>query len=99
VVERRRLSRLRTKAQQGGIVIELKDGSTEVFPECASLEFCVACWEEGMAADKGEEYTWDPEMERFKKALENATPESREEFYANYVIIWEDSYRDADAEE
>jgi hypothetical protein len=99
VVERRRLTRLRTKAQQGGIVIELKDGSTEVFPKCASLEFTVAGWEEGMAADNGEEYTWDPEMERLKKALKNATPESREEFYANYAIIWEDSYGDADAEE
>jgi hypothetical protein len=103
VVERRRLSRLRTKAQQGDIVIELKDSSTEVFPMGASLEFTVACWAEGMAADRGEEYTWDPEMERLKKALENATPESRDEFYAEYtpVVAWEEECRrrNAHAEE
>ena len=92
MVDRRRLSRLRTKAQEGGMVIELKDGSTEVFPKRASLEFCVACWEEGIAAEKGIEYSWRPETKRLKSALENATPESYAEFYAKYAIIWEDSY-------
>jgi coenzyme F420-reducing hydrogenase beta subunit len=93
MVDRRRLSRLRTKAQEGGMVIELKDGSTEVFPKRASLEFCVACWQEGIAAEKGIEYSWHPETNRLKKALENATPESYAEFNAKYAIIWEeDSY-------
>ncbi len=93
MVDRRRLSRLRTKAQEGGMVIELKDGSTEVFPKRASLEFCVACWQEGIAAEEGFEYTWHPETKRLKEALENATPESYAEFNAKYAIIWEeDSY-------
>jgi hypothetical protein len=92
MVDRRRLSRLRTKAQEGGMVIELKDGSTEVFPKRASLEFCVACWEEGIAAEKGIEYCWHPETNRLKRALENATPDSYAEFNAKYAIIWEDSY-------
>ena len=90
MVDRRRLSRLRTKAQEGGMVIELNDGSTEVFPKRASLEFCVACWEEGIAAEKGIEYSWHPETNRLKKALENATPESYAEFNAKYAIIWEE---------
>jgi hypothetical protein len=92
VVDRRRLARLKEKAQEDGIVIRLKDGSTEVFPKRASLEFCMACWEEGIAADEGIEYTWRPETKRLKEALENATPESYAEFYAHYAIIWEDSY-------
>lgn len=93
MVDRRRLSRLRTKAQEGGMVIELKDGSTVVFPKGASLEFCVACWQEGIAAEEGIEYTWHPETKRLKKALENATPGSYAEFSAKYAIIWEeDSY-------
>jgi hypothetical protein len=92
MVDRRRLSRLRTKAQEGGMVIELNDGSTEVFPKRASLEFCVACWQEGIAAEEGIEYSWHPETNRLKEALENATPESYAEFNAKYAIIWEDSY-------
>ena len=75
------------------MVIELKDSSTEVFPKRASLEFCIACWEEGVAAEEGIEYTWRPETNRLKEALENATPESYAEFNAKYAIIWEeDSY-------
>ena len=42
-------------------------------------------------------------MERLKKALENATPESRDEFYTEYtpVVAWEEECRrrNADAEE
>jgi hypothetical protein len=95
---RRWIRRVERDAREDSIVIRLQDGSTRVFPMRASLEFTVACWAEGMAADKGEEYTWDPEMERLKKALENATPESRDEFYANYAIIWEDSCGDGHAE-
>ena len=92
MVDRRRLRRLETEAQKDGIVVRLEDGSTEVFPKRASLEFCVACWEEGIAAEEGIEYTWHPETKRLKEALENATPESYAEFYAKYAIIWEDSY-------
>jgi hypothetical protein len=92
VVDRRRLRRLETEAQKDGIVVRREDGSTEVFPKRASLEFCVACWEEGIAAEKGIEYSWHPETNRLKKALENATPESYAEFNAKYAIIWEDSY-------
>ena len=93
MVDHRRLRRLKLEAQQDGVVLQLRDGSTSVFSKHTPLEFCVACWEEGMAAEEGVAYTWHPELERFKKALQNATPESRAGYDARYggMFRWEES--------
>jgi hypothetical protein len=101
VVDRRRLARLKAAVHRDGIVIELEDSGSEVFPQSASFDFITSCWAEGIAEDKGEEFTPDPEYERLKRALENATPESREEFYAKYTpaVAWEEECHRRDTNE
>lgn len=99
MVDRRRLARLKAAAHRDGIFVELEGGGAEVFPKSASLEFTVACWAEGMAEEKGEEYAWDPELRRLKEALENATPESRDDFYNKYAIVWENTTNEGAEEE
>ncbi len=97
MVDRRRLARLKAAMQGKGIVIEREDGSTEVFSESPALllEFLVDSWEEGIAEERGEEYEWREETGRLRKALDNATDQSREKFYANYTpfVAWEEEVR------
>jgi hypothetical protein len=47
VVDRRRLSRLRTKAQKGGVVVQLRTGKMEVFSGHAPFHLWVADVEKG----------------------------------------------------
>ena len=98
MVERRRLRRLKALTQKGGVVVQLRNGKTEVFSEHAPLALWALEVEEGMEAEKGiapseptTPHGW--EALRLKEALQNATSESRAEFYAKYASIWEeDSY-------
>ena len=74
-----------------------------MFPmnESLALEFLVDSWEEGIAAEQGEEYEWREETGRLKEALDNATEESRHAFYANYTpaVAWEEECHRRDTNE
>jgi hypothetical protein len=63
---RRWMRRIERDAKEESIAIELKDGSTQLFPKSESLilEFIVGEWEAGLAEGEGEEYVPDPEIER-----------------------------------
>ena len=103
MVDRRRLARLKADLEKEGIVIDLQDGGTEVFPmsESLALEFLVESWEEGIAAEQGEEHEWRKETGRLKEALNRATTESRHAFYANYTpaVAWEEECHRRDTNE
>ena len=102
---RRWMRRIERDAQETSMVIEMQDGTTQMFPESESLilEFITSSWASGMAEDAGEEYEWNPELKRLNDALDNATEESREAFLSTYTPFpaWEEEVRrrDADAEE
>src|SRR5215210_3717633 len=53
MVERRRLTRLKALAQKGGVVVQLRNGKTEVFSEHVPLYLWAADVEEGMEAEVG----------------------------------------------
>jgi hypothetical protein len=81
MVSRRQLKRLKEAAKQGAVVIQLRDGRTEVFSERAPLGLFSLQMDE-VLAHKGvapEEPT-SPQYEEalaLRRALEDATPESR----------------------
>jgi len=99
---RRWVRRIERDAREDSIVVELQDGTTRMFPESESLilEFITSSWASGMAEDAGEEYEWNPELKRLNDALDNATDESREEFYATYTpfVAWEEDVRQRNAD-
>ncbi len=82
MVDRRQLKRLKEAVMQGAVVIETRDGRTEVFSERAALGLFSLQMDEERAAYYGvppEEPT-DARYEealRLRQALEDATPESR----------------------
>ena len=81
MVDRRRLRRLKALAQKGGLVIQLRNGKTEVFSEHVPLYLWALEVEEGIEAEEGIEPS-EPttvhgrEALALREALENATPES-----------------------
>jgi hypothetical protein len=81
MVNRRQLKRLKEAAKQGAVVIQLRNGRTEVFSERAALGLFSLQMDE-VLAHKGvlpEEPT-APQYEealRLRQALEDATPESK----------------------
>jgi hypothetical protein len=97
MVDRRRLRRLEAETQRDGIVVRLEDGSTEVFSKYAPFYLWAAEIEEGMEAEEGNVAPSQPttpqgwEALRLRKALENATLESRAGYEARYgaMFRWE----------
>ena len=82
MVSRRQLKRLKEGLKQGGVVIETRDGRTEVFSEMAPLSlFSIQMGEDRAAYNRvpPEEPTSPQQREalRLRQALEDATPESR----------------------
>jgi len=90
VVERRRLRRLKALAQKGGVVVQLREGRTEMFSEHAPF-YLWADVEEGMEAEEGNFVPSGPTSTQGREALENATPESRAGYEARYGALfkWE----------
>ena len=95
MVERRRLRRLKALTQKGGVVVQLRNGKTEVFSEHAPLYLWALEVEEGMEAEEGiapseptTPHGW--EALRLREALENATPESLAEYEEKYggMFVW-----------
>ncbi len=84
------MRRIERDAREDSMVIHLQDGSVQVFPNNLYLDFIAACWDEGIAAEKGEEYEWEPQLRRLKEALENATPASYDEFFGEWER-WENA--------
>jgi hypothetical protein len=101
VVDRRRLRRLRALAQKGGVVVQLRNGKTEVFSEHAPFYLWVADVEEGMEAEEGIEPS-EPttpqgrEALALRETLQNATPESRAEYEERFggMFVWEEGSYD-----
>jgi hypothetical protein len=99
MVERRRLRRLKALAQEGGVVIQLRNGETEVFSEHAPLYLWAADVEEGIEAEEGNFAPSEPttphgwEALRLREALENAIPASRAEYEERFgkMFRWEES--------
>ncbi len=99
MVERRRLRRLKALAQKGGMVVQLRDGNTEVFSEHVPLYLWAADAEEGMEAEVGNFAPSEPttpqgwEALRLREALEHATPQSRTEYEERFgrMFVWEES--------
>ncbi len=98
MVERRRLRRLKALAQKGGVLVQLRNGKTELFSEHAPLYLWAADIEEGMNAEEGispseptTPHGW--EALRLRYALENATPESRARYEERFggMFVWEES--------
>ena len=101
MVERRRLRRLKALAHKGGVLVQLRNGKTELFSEHVPLYLWALEVEEGMKAEEGNFTPSEPttpqgrEAIRLRHALENATPERRAEYEARYgrMFRWEeDSY-------
>jgi hypothetical protein len=98
VVERRRLRRLKALAQKGGVIVQLRNGKTEVFSEHVPFYLWAAEVEEEMEAEEGIESS-EPttshgrEALALREALENATPESLTEYEAQFgkMFRWEES--------
>jgi hypothetical protein len=94
MVDRRRLRRLKALAQKGGVVVQLRNGKTEVFSEHAPFYLWAADVEEGMEAEEGIEPS-EPttshgrEALALREALEKATPESR----AAYEVQFGEMFR------
>ena len=99
MVDRRRLRRLKALAQKGGVVVQLRNGNTEVFSEDASLYLWALEVVEGIEAEEGNVAPSQPttphgwEALRLRNALENATLESRAGYDARYggMFRWEES--------
>jgi hypothetical protein len=99
VVDRRRLRRLKALAQKGGVVVQLRNGKTEVFSEHAPFYLWALEVEEGMEAEEGNFVPSEPtstqgrEALALREALENATPESRAEYEEHFggMFVWEES--------
>jgi hypothetical protein len=98
MVTRRQLQRLKQAANRGGVVIERRDGTSEVFSEHAPLTLWALEVEEGMEAQEGIKpsepttpHGW--EALRLREALENATPESLIEYEERFggMFVWEES--------
>ncbi len=82
-------------------MVHLRNGKTEVFSEHAPFYLWAADVEEGMDAEEGSvpsepttPHGW--EALRLRKALENATPESRAEYEERFggMFVWEESSYD-----
>jgi hypothetical protein len=101
MVERRRLRRLKALAQQGGVLVQLRNGKTEVFSEHAPFYLWAADVEDGLREEKGLPPLGEPttphgwEALRLRETLENATPESRAGYEASYGAMcrWEGGLR------
>jgi hypothetical protein len=99
VVERGRLRRLKALAQKGGVLVQLRNGKTEVFSEHAPLYLWALEVEEGIEAEEGNFTPSQPttphgwEALRLRKALENATPESLIEYEERFggMFVWEEN--------
>jgi hypothetical protein len=97
VVDHRRLRRLKALAQKGGMVVQLRNGKTEIFSEHAPFYLWAADVEEGMEAEEGNFAPSEPttphgwEALRLRNALENATLESRAEYEERFggMFRWE----------
>ena len=98
MVERRRLRRLKALAQKGGVLVQLRNGQTELFSEHAPFYLWAADVEEGMANEEGLEPS-EPttlhgrEALALREALTNATPASLAEYEAQFgeMFVWEES--------
>ena len=98
MVDRRRLRRLKALAQKGGVVVQLRNGKTEVFSEHAPFYLWAADVEEGMEAEEGIESS-EPttlhgrEALALREALENAKPESLIEYEERFggMFVWEEN--------
>jgi hypothetical protein len=99
VVERRRLRRLKALAQKGGVVVQLRNGKTEVFSKHAPLYLWALEVEEGMEAEEGNFVSSEPtstqgrEALALREALEHATPQSRTEYEERFggMFVWEEN--------
>jgi hypothetical protein len=85
VVDRRRLQRLEEKVQKHGLVVQLRNGETKIFSVHAPFYLWALEVEEGIEAVEGRgpsEPTTPQGREALalRKALENATLESRTEY-------------------
>ena len=103
MVERRRLRRLKAAARRGSLVVQLRDGKTEVFSKHAPFYLWAADVEEGMEAEEGNFAPSEPttphgwEALRLRHALENTTPQSRTEYeerFGRMFVCEESSYDD-----
>ena len=98
MVERRRLRRLKALAQEGGVVVHLRNGKTEIFSEHAPFYLWAADVEEGMKAEEGIEPS-EPttshgrEALALREALEKAIPASRAEYEERFgrMFVWEEN--------
>jgi hypothetical protein len=80
VDRRRRLKRLKEAAKQGAVVIETRDGRTEVFSERAALGLLSLQMDEVLHLEVAPEESTDArykEALRLRQALEDATPASK----------------------
>ncbi len=99
MVDHRRLRRLKALAQKGGMVVQLRNGKTEVFAVHALLYLWAAEVEEGMEAEEGNFVPSEPtstqgrEALALREALQNATPESLGEYEERLgkMFRWEES--------
>jgi hypothetical protein len=98
VVERRRLRRLKAETQKGGVVVQLRNGKTEVFSEHAPFYLWALEVEEEMEAEEGispseptTSHGW--EVLALRKVLEEATPESKAAYEEQFgeTFVWEES--------
>jgi hypothetical protein len=85
MVTRRQLKRLKEGLKQGAVVIETRDGRTEVFSEMAPLSLFSIQMGEERAAYNGVPPEEPPspqqrEALRLRQALKDATPESRRNY-------------------
>ncbi len=102
MVDHSRLRRLKALAQKGGVVVQLRNGNTEVFSEHAPLALWALEVEEGMEAEEGNFAPSEPttpqgrEALRLRHALENATPESRAGYEERFggMFVWEEGSYD-----
>jgi len=99
MVDRRRLKRLKTLAQKGGVVVQLCNGKTEIFSEHAPLYLWALEAEDGIEAEEGNFVPSEPtstqgrEALALREALEKATPASRAEYEERFggMFVWEES--------
>jgi hypothetical protein len=98
MVERRRLARLKALAQKGGVLVQLRNGNTEVFSEHAPFYLWAADVEEGMEAEEDISFSQRTtshgrEALALREALTNATPESRASYEERFggMFRWEEN--------
>jgi hypothetical protein len=98
MVERRRLRRLKALVQKGSVVVQLRDGKTELFSEHAPFYLWVAEVEGGMEAEEGNFVPSEPtstqgrEALALREALQSATLESSTEYEDRFggMFRWEE---------